>query len=61
MVPYYLKLISGRSNKEIGNMLYISELTVKGHVRSVLEKLDAKCRSEAIAIAVERGLIQTKP
>jgi DNA-binding NarL/FixJ family response regulator len=51
---------SGRSNKEIGNILYISELTVKGHVRSILEKLDAKGRSEAIAIAVERGLVQTK-
>ena len=44
----------------MGNVLYISELTVKGHVRSILEKLDAKGRSEAIAIAVERGLVQTK-
>jgi two-component system, NarL family, response regulator len=56
-----LKFIaSGRSNKEIGNILCISELTVKAHVRSILEKLDAKGRSEAIAIAVERGLVQTK-
>jgi len=30
----------GRSNKEIGAMLYISELTVKGHVWSILEKLE---------------------
>lgn len=31
-------IASGRSNKEIGNVLYISEFTVKGHVRSILEK-----------------------
>jgi two-component system NarL family response regulator len=49
----------GKSNKEIGTMLYISELTVKGHVRSILEKLGARGRSEAMAIAVRRGLIQT--
>lgn len=52
-------LATGKSNKEIGAVLYISELTVKGHVRSILEKLGAKGRSEAIAIAVRRGLIQT--
>jgi DNA-binding CsgD family transcriptional regulator len=48
----------GKSNKEIGVVLYISELTVKGHVRSILEKLGAKGRSEAVAIGVKRGLIQ---
>jgi DNA-binding NarL/FixJ family response regulator len=53
-------IASGRSNKEIGNMLYISEFTVKGHVSSILEKLGAKGRSEAIAIAVERGLVRAK-
>jgi two-component system NarL family response regulator len=52
-------IASGKSNKEIGGLLYISELTVKGHVRSILEKLDARGRSEAMAIAVKRGLIQT--
>ena len=52
-------IATGKSNKEIGVVLYISELTVKGHVRSILEKLGAKGRSEAIAIAVKRGLIQT--
>ncbi|MBV8212018.1 MAG: response regulator transcription factor [Verrucomicrobia bacterium] len=53
-------IATGKSNKEIGAVLYISELTVKGHVRSILEKLGAKGRSEAIAIAVRRGLIQTQ-
>jgi DNA-binding NarL/FixJ family response regulator len=52
-------IANGRSNKEIGSLLYISEVTVKGHVRSILEKLDAKGRSAAIAIAVKRGLIKT--
>src|SRR5580704_14770579 len=32
----------GRSNKEIGQVLYISENTVKGHVKSILTKLDLK-------------------
>jgi two-component system NarL family response regulator len=49
----------GRSNKEIGQVLYISENTVKGHVKSILKKLDAIGRTEAIAIANRRGIIQT--
>ena len=51
-------IANGRSNKEIGQILYISEDTVKGHVRSILTKLDAMGRTEAIAIAARRGLIQ---
>jgi DNA-binding NarL/FixJ family response regulator len=49
----------GRSNKEIGQVLYISENTVKDHVKSILTKLDAISRTEAIAIASRRGIIQT--
>jgi two-component system NarL family response regulator len=49
----------GRSNKEISRVLYISVNTVKGHVKSILTKLDAIGRTEAIAIASRRGLIQT--
>jgi len=51
-------IANGRSNKEIGTILYISENTVKGHVKSILTKLDAMGRTEAIAIAAKRGLIQ---
>jgi len=51
-------LACGRSNKEIGQALYISEGTVKHHVKSILAKLDAIGRAEAIAIAARRGLIQ---
>jgi DNA-binding NarL/FixJ family response regulator len=49
----------GKSNKEIGQVLYISENTVKRHVKSILTKLDAIGRTEAIAIANRRGIIQT--
>jgi len=49
---------NGRSNKEIGTILYISEATVKGHIRSILTKLEARSRAEAIATAVKRGLIR---
>jgi DNA-binding NarL/FixJ family response regulator len=52
-------LANGRSNKEIGQVLNISESTVKSHVRSILTKLEAMGRTEAIAIASKRGLIRT--
>jgi two-component system, NarL family, response regulator len=51
-------MANGRSNKEIGQVLYISENTVKAHVKSILAKLDAMGRTEAIAIALKRGLIK---
>jgi DNA-binding CsgD family transcriptional regulator len=43
---------------EIGQILDISEDTVKSHIRCILTKLDAMGRTEAIAIAAKRGLIQ---
>jgi DNA-binding NarL/FixJ family response regulator len=56
-VLHYIAI--GKSNKEIGQVLYISENTVKGHVKSILAKLDAMGRTEAIAVALRRGLIQS--
>jgi len=53
-------MANGRSNKEIGQVLYISENTVKAHVKSILTKLDAIGRTEAIAIALQRGLIRSR-
>jgi DNA-binding NarL/FixJ family response regulator len=54
-----LKLLArGRSNKEIGTDLFISETTVKTHVRSIFSKLNVESRTEAIASANKRGLIQ---
>lgn len=51
-------LARGRSNKEIGATLFISETTVKTHVRSIFSKLNVLSRTEAIAAANNRGLIQ---
>lgn len=50
-------LAQGKSNKEIGQALFVCEGTVKHHVKSILSKLDAVGRAEAMAIAVRRGLI----
>jgi len=54
-----LRLLAlGRSNKEIGANLQISETTVKSHLRSIFAKLDVLSRTEAIAVASRRGLVQ---
>jgi DNA-binding NarL/FixJ family response regulator len=52
------QMAAGKSNKEIGQVIYVSENTVKAHVKSILAKLDAMGRTEATAIAIKRGLIQ---
>ena len=51
-------LASGKSNKEIGHALDISEGTIKYHVKSILRKLDVIGRAEAVAVASRRGIIQ---
>ena len=51
-------LAQGKSNKEIGVSLYISETTVKSHLRSVFKKLNVLSRTEAISVAGRRGLIR---
>ena len=52
------RVATGKSNKEIGAELFISEGTVKTHVKSIFTKLDVVSRTEAIATATRRGLIQ---
>ncbi|WP_051944929.1 response regulator transcription factor [Verrucomicrobium sp. BvORR106] len=51
-------LAKGRSNKEIGTHLYIGETTVKSHLRSIFTKLNVLSRTEAVATASRRGLVQ---
>lgn len=48
----------GNRNRDIAEQLFISEETVKVHVKHVMEKLGANDRTQAVAIAVRRGIIQ---
>lgn len=49
----------GKSNLEIGTTLFISEGTVKAHVKAILHKLEARDRTQAITIAMKRGLVRS--
>jgi DNA-binding NarL/FixJ family response regulator len=54
-----LKLMAqGKSNKEIGSALFISEGTVKSHGKAIFAKLNVVSRTEAVAEATRRGLIR---
>jgi DNA-binding NarL/FixJ family response regulator len=53
-----LHLVSqGLVNREIGDRLYLSEETVKSHVRHILAKLQARSRAHAVAVGFRRGLL----
>jgi DNA-binding NarL/FixJ family response regulator len=49
----------GRSNKQIGSQLFISAKTASVHVSNIMAKLGAHGRGEAVALARERGLLDT--
>jgi DNA-binding NarL/FixJ family response regulator len=51
-------LAGGNRNQDIADLLFISEETVKVHVKHLMEKLGASDRTQAVAIAVRRGIIQ---
>ena len=56
-----LKLVAqGMNNREIADELYISENTVKNHVRNILEKLHLHSRMEAVVYAVREKLLDIK-
>lgn len=52
------RVAGGNRNRDIAELLFISEETVKVHLKRIMEKLGAKDRTQAIAIAVRRGIIQ---
>lgn len=51
-------LVSGRRNREIAGTLDITEGTVKLHVSSILGKLGVADRTEAVTVALQRGIVQ---
>jgi DNA-binding NarL/FixJ family response regulator len=52
------QVAAGCSNKIIADRLFISEDTVKGHVRNILLKLNANDRTHAVTIAIRRGILE---
>jgi DNA-binding NarL/FixJ family response regulator len=57
-----LRLLSdGRSNRDIASQLFISENTVKNHVRNILEKLHLRSRMEAVVYAMRENLFEREP
>jgi DNA-binding NarL/FixJ family response regulator len=53
-----LLVAEGRSNSEIARHLFISAKTVSVHVSNILAKLGASGRTEAAALARQRGLLE---
>jgi DNA-binding NarL/FixJ family response regulator len=50
-------IVAGKSNKEIGSGLTISEATVKTHINSILGKLGVSDRTQAATTAIQRGIV----
>jgi DNA-binding NarL/FixJ family response regulator len=51
-------IADGNTNKQIANILNISEQTIKNHVSAILRKLNANDRAHAVVLAIRRGLIR---
>ena len=52
------QIAGGNRNQDIAQRLFISEETVKVHVKHIMEKLGARDRTQAVAIGIRRGIIQ---
>jgi two-component system NarL family response regulator len=53
-------IADGRTSREIGEQLYISENTVKNHVRNILDKLGLRSRHDAVRYAERAGLVRRR-
>lgn len=53
-------LVSGQANREIAKSLFVSEETVKTHVKHLLAKLGVDDRTQAVTVAIKRGLVRLK-
>jgi DNA-binding NarL/FixJ family response regulator len=51
------QIAEGNRNREIGEKLFITEETVKVHIKNIMGKLGASDRTQAVAIAIRRGII----
>jgi two-component system NarL family response regulator len=51
------QIVAGKSNKEIGAVLFISEATVKTHINNLLGKLGVTDRTQAATTAIQRGIV----
>ena len=51
-------LASGRSNREIAEVLYLSERTVENHVRNIYRKLGVHGRTQATLVALQHGYVR---
>jgi two-component system NarL family response regulator len=54
------QIVAGKSNKEIGTHLNISEATVKSHINNILSKLGVSDRTQAATTALQRGIVHLK-
>lgn len=50
----------GHSNRDIAGICYVSEATVKAHLRRIMEKLGVRNRAEAVMIGIEKGLLEIR-
>jgi len=57
-VPELNQLAGGNRNRDIAEKLFITEETVKVHIKHIIEKLGANDRTQAVAIGVRRGIIE---
>ncbi|WP_078543833.1 response regulator [Litchfieldia alkalitelluris] len=53
-------LADGKSNRGVGDALYISEKTVKNHVSNILQKMNVNDRTQAVVVAIKNGWVLVK-